>query len=787
MSIWSKLGGPNVLAVSVPAAVGEGGRVRIKVVDVLDPDAAAIAAVPGEDALRALCARIVGDLTPGYLALLPDGGDVDRAAVSIFEGKLMITGEPVFDRPFALLQISLDDEDVTALEALDDVGRRRDRMLWALESRDRAQLDAAYREAIEHVAMHPRLADPDRWRIARGLEREYLRGRDKSLGAVPWPELPGWTGFVAGLSTKHAIDRGPVDRFELLRDVAGAPRAADATEVHWNTRILDGDRPVTDRRLSAGHLYTIASKIDPVPDDDAVIGGALAPEKVADGTEVTFVVQCEAPVLRAPGTDTWSQRVEGTVRYDGATGATDAVIVELQPVVADKLVLILIVIAGNQICANVRVPLKVEAAATGPILPPIVITPPPPSPVQTTVAVRLSGPTAALLLELTAADQVRVTSGPRFGQPCALAKNPAELATIAIDARNRLVARTRRYAADPAHPPFGLVDGPQAMLDLARIGADLHRACFGKPGHTDDLNRTALATTIADVATPGARMQVAAAFQPFPWAVFYDGAWRGRPLTDDPASVDPSGFWGRRFRIDRALVCGHGGAPREPVLRGPLRVQACLNPHLDERQQVKVVAAQRALFATFAGLDVRAPIESEGALRTYLAAQAAPCDLLYFFCHATAAVGVDHLFTFTTSPADRQARLILDDTGDTTGGIDVAAMDDLRSEPLDDRPLVFLNACTSAGGDQAFQPQLLLQFLERWQAAGVIGTDWTVPTLFADAFARALLRHFLAGNVTLAEAFARAGDEAFAQGNPFPLIYALYAPPELTFLPGAAP
>ena len=59
-------------------------------------------------------------------------------------------------------------------------------------------------------------------------------------------------------------------------------------------------------------------------------------------------------------------------------------------------------------------------------------------------------------------------------------------------------------------------------------------------------------------------------------------------------------------------------------------------------------------------------------------------------------------------------------------------------------------------------------------------------TVFAAAFARRLLGYFLGGHEPLAEAFAHAAADAFAADNPFPLIYALYAPPDLTFQPGAS-
>ena len=52
--------------------------------------------------------------------------------------------------------------------------------------------------------------------------------------------------------------------------------------------------------------------------------------------------------------------------------------------------------------------------------------------------------------------------------------------------------------------------------------------------------------------------------------------------------------------------------------------------------------------------------------------------------------------------------------------------------------------------------------------------------MFADIFAQHFMRSFLGEHRPLGEAFTQASQDAFEVGNPFPLIYALYAPPELT-------
>jgi hypothetical protein len=169
--------------------------------------------------------------------------------------------------------------------------------------------------------------------------------------------------------------------------------------------------------------------------------------------------------------------------------------------------------------------------------------------------------------------------------------------------------------------------------------------------------------------------------------------------------------------------------------------------------------------------------ENRGALETWLATPQPLCDMLYFFCHASSAVTMNELFFEVGTSPEMQASLLLD--ADPGLGITIQDMWQLRKDPLEGRPFVFLNACSTAQGDQAFQSLFLRHFVGRWRARGFLGTDWKVPTPFADAFGRRILEHFLKEGLTIAQALAKASTEAFAVDNPFPLVYALYAQPEI--------
>jgi hypothetical protein len=656
--------------------------------------------------------------------------------------------------------------------------------------------DRSYPSTLAPMMPHPGLYQAPAPGDARGVERSF--------------EMPSSTAPHGGVLARV---RGWFSRSSIPMPVpmpmAAAPLPLSwpaavpaATPVHWNTRILDGERALDELFVIIGRAYVIETGLDPAARADALASSTIAPRGLPDGTKVTFELSCPQPILRMHGDAAGAPaaRVSHTETYDAATGCCPPARFGLVPAARGRIPLTLNVVTGNAIRASTRLTLQAEPAAAEPAEPAPPISASTPSPARAPrpidVAAALAGPPAQLRFELTSTNQLALSDGVVNEPPRRPSAEWSVLITEAINARRELVALSGAYRRDPARASaLALADAPAMCLRMAKIGARLHRAFFGTPRdrHTDEDTRR-LARAIADTPEPGAaaRLQIAAAFQPFPWAVLYDGAYRGRPLTDDPASVDLSCFWGGRFAIDR-MILGHAGAARAPTLRAPVRVQACLNPHLDDEPAaralgVRVVGPQRALFDGMAGVALHPRIESGADFMAFLRS-GRPCDLLYVFCHATAAVTRDALFTYSDQAPDTQAKLIFDRP--PAAPVDVRAMQEAREEPLADRPLVVLNACASAAGDEVFQSPMLEQFLERWGAVGVLGTDWEVPTVFADAFARRLFAYFLNGRASIGAALRLASREAFAEGNPFPLVYALYARPDLVTteppLPPAGP
>jgi hypothetical protein len=391
------------------------------------------------------------------------------------------------------------------------------------------------------------------------------------------------------------------------------------------------------------------------------------------------------------------------------------------------------------------------------------------------------GPTAASL-EVTFRDGkywFRLVIDSAGTELVSMASGVEVLANTVIVQRNELIRLSNAYRVKPEQaddPLAGLHirEPPEVLLSFARIGARLHRALFGRRG--DLAIPSPLRDMAATIARMGRgvpqspRMQIDAEFLPVPWAVIYDG-----PEPDTADDVDLESFWGVRFKINRVARVTLAELPPDGAEAGERQVTACLNPNLDAEQKITVLQRQRTFFQ---GASVMGRLIESGAdLREFLQTRVdqAPCNFLYFFCHATAAQTLDrNSFPDQSVPLDA-ATIELDKPP-----ISVEQLCQIRIAPLPARPLIFMNTCSSAQGDSVFQSVFLTHFFGTWRASGFIGTDWTVPTVFADSFGRLFLKCLLIDRKPIAEAFYDAAREVLALRNPFPLIYALYVQPDYT-------
>jgi hypothetical protein len=574
--------------------------------------------------------------------------------------------------------------------------------------------------------------------------------------------MPGAESLIVPLPTAERV---------RASETAGSPAATEEALVHWNTRLRDGDRTV--KTLAVGRASVLETWLGPEGDPGALLDSSIPADLVPDGTAVTFVIVCSAPVLRPPGGGAPTARYTAVVTV--AAGATPPVKVEVVPDRAGELTLELSLYTGGALRVRSRLAVAVastaEPAAAGVA-----------QASGSAVALRaLVGPAAAVRLEINGAGQLEVDVAPFHWGPGSTWKGLDPLALAAICARSQLVELSDAYRAGPAADgPFALADGAATMLAFAKIGAELHKAFFGRPhdASVDDKLRQ-IGELIATC--PGGRMQIVAGSLPFPWAVMYDGLYRDPHQTlETAADVDPSRFWGARFQIDRAVEA-HLDGTWPPRLGDPVRAQLCLNTHLDPA----VVAAEQQIFDRSRVTKLPA-IDSNAGLCAFFRHPPDAVDLLYLFCHANAAETVNAASFRPYVKPEVQAYLMLDASGAPPGPLQVGQLRDISCEPIPGRPLVVFNACGSAAGDRAYQSEFLTLFVDTYRARGFIGTDWTVNAGFADAFGRRLIQRLLDDHLPVAEALAAVGREALAAGNPFAFIYALYARPDLTLLPGAA-
>ncbi len=547
--------------------------------------------------------------------------------------------------------------------------------------------------------------------------------------------------------------------------------------VHWNTRLPDAPAVARTGTIEIGRTYLFETRLETGADETAVAGAALPADLLPDGVMVRFSVNAGGLGVRVAGQGGGfaTAAASGELRFVRGDGGTLPFRFEVRGEVPGPARLKLSLYARNALVLRVPLALSVTRAGERPEraepLPPAASVGPHLVPARP----------ASVRLELTDEGELQVEIDPARERPRPPCQPLDQLADTAIRLRGRLVALSEAYRPDPAGGPFGIEDAERVLYEFARVGAEMHEAFFGRPddaGVDGDLSRLAGALAAQGHGGEQPRMQIVAEHLPFPWAVMYDGAHAGRPLAG-PGDVDLRCFWGARFQIDRAVGANLDG-DMPALLPPPVEVRTCLHAGLDAEQRLDVVGRQRAQFDDMRGVARLQVIESREQFVRYLADEAAaPCDLLYFFCHARAAETVSPLYFRPTDPPRVQASIVLDGGGE----IDIRTMRELRLRPLPGRPLVFMNASSPAAGDQAFQSLLLGHFVNTWRARGFVGTDWKVPAVFADAFARQTLRYFLDGRLPIAEAFARAAADAFAQRNPFPLIYALYVRPDLAVAP----
>jgi hypothetical protein len=560
------------------------------------------------------------------------------------------------------------------------------------------------------------------------------------------PERPG-------RAIRHGIERA---KNATTRAIAG-----ESSLLHWNTRFPGDTTAEKLRLLVTGVPYTLETVLGVAADPDSLTAAAVSEDALSSDGEtvrIAFQVEAQGAGVRMVGSDgEFAARVRSEPLACTPGKGTDQARFELRAETPGPVVLDLSILLGGVAVAVTCVNLTAMAAATG------AAAPAPRISMQDLEA--WTGPD--VVIEIRRRDdayRLEIQSGIVVAKEVDAASPAAAIEATLRDCRARLVTLAGQYQPD-SRPgtPFAIAAPASAMQELAVVGRKLHQAIFGDPhdgGVSADLRN--LSREIARLGENGARLHIDSEFLPIPWGV----------LCDDLQDATPASFWGGRFQITRLVR----GGPISSMTRRSLDLdiggglRACIRKELDHELGVSVVEPQ---FEFFTGLGCAEPITRRAALEAFLdSEQAEDCRLLYILGHAWAASEFDEHGRLRSMPPLEQARLQLDEP--------ISAYELRTHHRLQQgQPLVFLNACSSALGDPGWPSPFLTLAMNHWGACGLVGTDWQVPAVFADAFARAFLHAFIREKKPLGLALHGVTRAALAQGNPFGLTYALYAPPAL--------
>ena len=365
----------------------------------------------------------------------------------------------------------------------------------------------------------------------------------------------------------------------------------------------------------------------------------------------------------------------------------------------------------------------------------------------------------------------------------AFQSNAQTIATTVAALRPQLIALLAKYPTTP---------GPKGEFDLgseheaevrrvfAEVGTRLHSMLFGT-STSDNPNTAALSGAAQCLATsprdPPMKLQI---IDPrlalsVPWGLVYDAqALKAAGLSADRAAdgVDEQCFWGRRFSmlryVDRSSL-GSNAFGGDGV-----HVTAVINRELG----ATTVSNQLAMLNGTGGVGecslVLDPVISDpqSLLAWAKAGDSSASDVLYFFCHARA-VATFGSGGFPAPAADPGSAAFGLAASDGDDRVSVADLEAAWGERRERRPLVLLNACGSTQADPAYGLPFVSMFMRTWQARALVGTDWSVPTRFADSFSR-LVMAGLRRELTIADSLRHAANVSFSQGNLYPLMYALY-------------
>lgn len=318
----------------------------------------------------------------------------------------------------------------------------------------------------------------------------------------------------------------------------------------------------------------------------------------------------------------------------------------------------------------------------------------------------------------------------------------------------------------------------QHLRALAEWGQTAYQEFFG-----DEKPSKILASRLA----PNAAPTFVSELTPFPWEVLYEGSG------SDYEQGSPEKFWGFRYTPARILNPEKDITDYVSEQSSQSDMLFCLHhkllcSHQEERPEIErmvrgTLQDRFSLLGTACDFayDQTALVGDD--LLKYL--YKARHNMLHFACHCRQSQrGDDSLLV----------SFIRDETiEDTAQVIELETYKfSLRGGQFIYQPLVFLNACQSAGGtDDLRRTFNLPKVFSKRGAAAVIATACPVPDAFAAAFARVFYRFFLRGEVLVDDEAGEKTVKLMSIGealratrwfflkefnNPLGLAYGLYSP-----------
>jgi len=379
-------------------------------------------------------------------------------------------------------------------------------------------------------------------------------------------------------------------------------------------------------------------------------------------------------------------------------------------------------------------------------------------------------PDYALFITRTSAELWH-ENGPYLNVPRLPDKLSNQVSQVATGVYTKLRDASREFGpAGGQDDPLRLSEPEAGMLELARAGATLHYRLFRNPITAIPEGLPAewgqLANCMRGLGSQDAPLLLqihSSGDYPVPWGLLYDRYGDGAPDLREASQVEPEGFWGRRFDIYRTVFASN----KNPQRGDRRRVKPVIGKYVPRNQEQRYFV-DRLRAEAGGGLDVDKTSLTVKDLKKW-ASKGTASDLMYLFCHARPArydnaSDAESWLGFGLSESD--------DSNEARAGI--GELRELWGEQRESRPVVILNACSSAQQDLIYGAPFAEFFTKEWGAQAFIGTDWPVNSGFANVFGQRILSMILKDQMSLRDALRRASDEAAQHSNYFPLMYAVY-------------